>query len=156
MNVTATLFGQIGTFIVLVAFVRYVLWDPMTRMMEDRQKRIADGLAAAEKGRHDQERAEQRAKALLHEARDQAAEIIAQAQKRAAEIVEEAKTDARAEGDRIHAAAHAEIEQEVNRAKESLRAQVASLAVAGAERILQKEINAQAHNAMLGKLIAEL
>jgi F-type H+-transporting ATPase subunit b len=156
VNVTATLFGQIGTFIVLVAFVRYVLWDPMTRMMEDRQKRIADGLAAAEKGRHDQERAEQRAKEVIHEAREQAAEVIAQAQKRASEIIEEAKTDARAEGDRIQAAAHAEIQQEINRAKESLRAQVASLAVAGAEKILQKEINAQAHTAMLGKLIAQL
>jgi F-type H+-transporting ATPase subunit b len=156
VNVTATLFGQIGTFIVLIIFLRYVLWEPMLRMMQDRQKRIADGLAAAEHGRHEQELAEKRAKELIHAAKQQATEVIAQAQKRATEIVEEAKDDAREEGARLLTAARAEIEQEMNQAKESLRERVATLAIASAEKILQREINAKAHSEMLGRFIAKL
>lgn len=156
MNVTATLFGQMLTFAVLVWFVNRFLWGPMTRMMEDRKKRIADGLAAAERGKHEQELAEKRAAEVIHEAKEQASEIIAQAQKRSNEIVEEAKDSARAESERIVAAANAEIEQEVHRAREQLRGQVATLAVAGASRIMEREIDAANHQQMLDELAAEI
>lgn len=156
MNVTATLFGQMLTFAVLVWFVNRFLWGPMTRMMEDRKKRIADGLAAADRGKHEQELAEKRAAEVIHEAKEQAAGIIAQAQKRSNELVEEAKENARAESERIVAAAHAEIDQEVHRAKEQLRQQVSTLAVASASRILKREVDATAHQQMLDELVAQL
>ncbi len=151
-----TLLGQMGTFAVLVYFVWRFLWDPLTRLMSERSKRIADGLAAAERGRREQELAEQRAADVLKEARGQAQEIIARGEKRATEIVEEAKSEARVEGERILNAARADIEQEVNRAKEELRSQVASLAVAGAERILGREVDASSHETMLDELVARL
>jgi len=144
------------TFAVLVWFVNRFLWGPMTRMMEDRKKRIADGLAAAERGKHEQELAEKRAAEVIHEAKEQASEIIAQAQKRSNEIVEEAKDSARAESERIVAAANAEIEQEVHRAREQLRGQVATLAVTGASRIMEREIDAANHQQMLDELAAEI
>lgn len=156
MNVTATLIGQIVTFAVLVWFINRFLWGPMTQMMEDRKKRIADGLAAAERGKHEQELAEKRAAEVIHEAKEQAAQIIAQAQKRAGEIVEEAKDNARAEGDRLIAAANAEIEQEVHRAKEHLRGQVVSISIAGASKVLGKEIDDKAHDALLKDLVAQI
>jgi F-type H+-transporting ATPase subunit b len=143
-------------FALLIWFVNKVMWGPLSGIMEARQKRIADGLAAAEKGKHEQELAEQRAKEVLKEAKDQAAEIVAQGQKRASEIVEEAKETARAEGDRIVTAANAEIEREVNQAKEALRAQVAVLAVAGAEKVLKREIDAKAHEALLSDVAAQI
>ncbi len=151
-----TLLGQMGTFAVLVYFVWRFLWDPLTRLMSERSKRIADGLAAAERGRREQELAEQRAADVLKEARGQAQEIISRGEKRATEIVEEAKSEARVEGERILNAARADIEQEMNRAKEELRTQVASLAVAGAERILAREIDASTHETMLDELVARL
>ena len=151
-----TLLGQMGTFAVLVYFVWRFLWDPLTRLMSERSKRIADGLAAAERGRREQELAEQRAADVLKEARGQAQEIIARGEKRATEIVEEAKSEARVEGERILNAARADIEQEVHRAKEELRSQVASLAVAGAERILGREVDASSHETMLDELVARL
>lgn len=156
MNVTATLFGQMLTFAVLVWFIKGVLWEPMLKALEDRKKRIADGLAAAERGLHEKELSEKRAKEVLHDAKDQANEIINNAQKRAGEIVEEAKDQARVEGDKLKSAAKIEIEQEGNRVREELRKQVAVLAVAGAEQILKQEVDAAKHNAMLEKLAAEL
>lgn len=156
MELTATLFGQMATFAVLVWFVKRFLWGPMTQMMQDRQARIADGLAAAERGVHEQKLAEDRAKELLHDAKDQASEIIVQAQKRASEIVEEAKGHAKEEGSRILAAAQAEIEQETNRAREQLRGQVVSLAVAGAQKILAKEIDAEAHKGFLDEVAGQI
>lgn len=156
MNITVTLIAQMAAFILLIWFINKVLWGPMSAMMEARQKRIADGLAAAEKGKHEQELAEKRAKQTLKESKDKAAEIIAQAQKRAGDIVEEAKGAAKSESDRIVAAANAEIEREVNQAKEALRTQVASLAVAGAEKVLQREIDAKAHDALLKDLAAQI
>lgn len=156
MNVTATLIGQMLTFAVLVWFINRYLWGPMTQMMEDRKKRIADGLAAAERGKHEQELAEKRAKEVIHEAKDQASEILAQAQKRAGEIVEEAKAQARVEGERLKAAASAEIEHELNRAKEHLRGQVVTLAVSGAARVLSKEIDEKAHGDLLKDLVAQI
>lgn len=156
MNITATLIIQMITFAIFVWFTMRFVWKPLTGIMEERNKRIADGLAAAERGQHEQELAEQRAKETLHEAKERAAEIVNQAQKRANEMVEEAKTEARSEGERLLAAAQAEIEQEVNRAREQLRAQVAVLAVEGAQRVLKREVDANAHNQMLDELTSQI
>ena len=156
MNITATLFAQIVAFALFIWFVNKVLWGPVTKMMADRQKRIADGLAAADKGKHEMELAEERAKELLRDAKTQAGEIIAQAEKRGNEIIEESKQTARSEGDRLKAAAQAELEQEVNRAREQLRGQVAGIAVAGAQRILSREIDAKAQSDLLKDLVAQI
>ena len=145
-----------AAFILLIWFVNKVLWGPVSQIMEARQKRIADGLAAAEKGKHEQELAEKRAKDLLKDAKVKAADIVSQAQKRATDLVEGAKNTAREEGDRIKTAANAEIEQELNRAKESLRSQVASIAVVGAQKVLQREIDAKAHDDILNELAKQI
>lgn len=156
MNINVTLFGQIAAFVLLIWLVNKFLWTPLNTALANRQKKIADGLAAAEKGKHELELSEKRAKEELHEARTQAADILAQAEKRANEIIEEAKGNARNEGERIITAAHAEIEQEVNRAKEQLREQVATIAVSGASKILSREIDASAHNDLLKDLAAQI
>jgi F-type H+-transporting ATPase subunit b len=156
MNINLTLFGQSITFIVFVWFCMKFVWPPIMGALQERQKRIADGLAAAERGQHEQELAEKAAAEKLHEAKAQAGEIIAHAQKRASEIVDEAKGDARTEGERLLAAAQSEIEQEVNRAKETLRQQVAGIAVAGASKVLEREIDESAHGDILDKLVAEI
>jgi len=156
MNINLTLFGQSITFIVFVWFCMKFVWPPIMGALQERQKRIADGLAAAERGQHEQELAEKAAAEKLHEAKEQAGEIIAHAQKRASEIVDEAKDDARTEGERLLAAAQSEIEQEVNRAKETLRQQVAGIAVAGASKVLEREIDESAHGDILDKLVAEI
>lgn len=156
MNVTATLIGQMITFAVLVWFIKGVLWQPMLRMLETRRKRIADGLAAAERGLKEKELGEKRAMEILHEAREKATEVIALAQKRATEIIEEAKEAGRAEGGRMVTAAQAEIEQEVNRTRERLRQEVVTLALKGAEQILAREVDAAQHQAMLDRLITDL
>jgi len=156
MNINYTLFGQMITFAIFVVFCMKFVWPPIMNALQDRQKKIADGLAAAERGEHEQELAEKAATEKLHEAKEQAGEIIAQAQKRASEIVDEAKDDARTEGERLVTAAQSEIEQEVNRAREVLRQQVASIAVAGASKVLGKEIDASTHGDILDKLVAEI
>lgn len=151
-----SLLGQILTFAVLVWFIKRFLWGPLTQVMEDRKTRIADGLAAAEHGKREEQLAEERAKELLHDAKLQAADIIARAEKRAGELVDEAKADARGEGERLITAARAEIEQETNRVKEDLRGQVVSIAIAGASKVLEREVNEQTHNELLTKLAAEI
>ena len=156
MNVTATLFGQMITFAVLVWFIHRFLWGPLTRMLAERNKRIADGLAAAERGRRELEMAGKRSAETLRDTKQQAAEIIAQAEKRAVQVIEEAKHAAKAEGDRVTAGAKAEIAQEVSRAKEALRSQVSALAVAGAEKILRREVDAKAHADLLQAIQTEL
>ncbi len=156
MNVTATLFGQMLTFAVMVAFVWRFLWGPMTRMLAERSRRIADGLAAAEKGKHDLERAQKRAVELLRETKQQATEVLAQAEKRAGEIIDEAKSHARSETENIIAAAKSEIAREINAAREQLRASVAQLAVVAAGRILEEEVDAKAHAKMLGAVVQQL
>lgn len=156
MNINATLIGQSIAFFVFVWFCMKYVWPPLMQALEERKKKIADGLAAAERGKHEQELAEKRAAEVIHEAKDKASEIIAQAQKRANEIVEEAKDNARTEGDRIIAAANAEIEQEVNRAKEDLRGQVVSIAVAGASKVLNREISDKDHDELLKDLVAQI
>lgn len=156
MNITATLIGQMIVFMVLVWFIKGVMWEPMLAAMQARQKRIADGLAAAEQGKQDEELAKHKAVEELKKAKAEAAEIIAQAQRRASEIVEEAKGAASEEAGRVTAAAQAEIEQEVTRAREGLRSQVAILAVTGAEKILGKEIDAKAHAKALDDLASQI
>lgn len=156
MNINLTLIGQSITFFVFVWFCMKFVWPPIMAALNERKQKIADGLAAAERGAHEQELAQKKATETLHEAKQQAQEIINQAQKRASEIVDEAKEGARSEAERIVTAANAEIEQEVNRAREQLRSQVASLAVAGASRVLKREIDAAANEDLLKDLVAEL
>jgi len=156
MNINFTLIAQAIAFAVLIWFTVKFVWPPLLGAIEKRQKEIADGLAAASEGRSALEMAAKKSEVTLNEAKQKATEIIVQAEKRASQIVEEAKGNAKVEGERILAGAKAEIDQEVNRAKEDLRTQVSALAVAGAEKILRKEINAKAHSEMLSKLAAEL
>lgn len=156
MNVTATLIVQIFTFALLVWFIMRFLWGPLTSLMEERQRRIADGLAAAEKGKHKLELAEKRATDVLRKAKAQASDILAQAERRAAEIVDEARVEARVEAERILTAARSDIEQERNRAREDLRASVGNLVVMGASKILEKEIDARAHARLLADAVKQL
>ncbi|MEK9866493.1 MAG: F0F1 ATP synthase subunit B [Betaproteobacteria bacterium] len=156
MNINATLLGQALWFGLFIWLTMKYVWPPLQKAMQERQKQIADGLAAGEKGRQELAQAAEKVTLELQKAREQASEIVSQAEKRSGELVEEAKNQAKAEGDRIVAAAKAEIDQELNRAKEQLRSQLASLAVVGAEQILKKEIDASAHADMLKRLETEL
>ncbi|MEM7254483.1 MAG: F0F1 ATP synthase subunit B [Pseudomonadota bacterium] len=156
MNVTLTLVGQMLTFLVLVWFVMKFLWGPVLKALEDRQKKIADGLAAAEEGLHAKERAEAEVAGELQKARAQAQELIGQAQRRHDEIVEEAKSAARVEGERLLTAARAEIDQERNQAREGLRKEVVEIALAGAEQLLGREVDKSAHNDLLDGLARQL
>ncbi len=156
MNINFTLIAQAIAFAVLIWFTVKFVWPPLLKAIETRQKEIADGLAAAADGRNALEAAAKKSEVTLNEAKQKASEIVAQAEKRGTQIIEEAKANAKAEGERIIAGAKAEIDQEVNRAKEGLRAQVSTLAIAGAEKILRKEIDAKAHSELLSKLAAEL
>jgi len=156
MNFNLTLIAQAITFAVLILVIVKYVWPPLLKAIETRQKEIADGLAAAQEGKSALETAAKKSEAALNEAKQKASDIISQAEKRASEIVEEAKGSATVEADRIKETAQSEIEQEVNRAKEGLRAQVSVLAISGAEKILRKEIDAKAHTAILSQLAAEL
>jgi F-type H+-transporting ATPase subunit b len=155
VNINATLFGQAIWFGLFIWITMKFVWPPLRKAMQDRQTQIADGLAAAERGKQDLEQASKRAAEELQRARAQAGEIISQAEKRGAVVVEEAKTAAKVEAERIVTGAKAEIEQEVFRAKEALRTQVAALAIAGAEKILKREVDAKAHAQLLSGLEAE-
>lgn len=156
MNITVTLIGQMIAFIILIWFVNKVLWGPLSKVMNDRQARIADGLSAADKGKHELEMAEKRAKEVLKETKDKAADIINQAEKRANEIVEEAQNNAKTEAQRIVTAAQADIERQLNQAKEELRAQVSAIAVAGAGKVLKREVDSKAHNDLLKDLATQI
>jgi len=156
VNINATLIGQMIWFGFFIWFVMKIVWPYFQRIIAERQKTIADGLAAAERGRQELESADRRAQESLAEARARAAEVVSHAEKRAAEIVAEAKTAAKAEGERLIAGAKAEVEQQVTRAKEQLREQVAALAVAGAGKILRREVDAKAHAELLAQLKQEL
>ncbi|MFZ9615628.1 MAG: F0F1 ATP synthase subunit B [Fluviibacter sp.] len=145
MNLNATLFAQLIVFFILVWFTMKFVWPPITKALDDRAKKIADGLAAAERGKHELELASKRSAEVVREGKEKSADVLANAEKRAVQIIEDAKAQAKVEADRIVAAARGEVEQEVVRAREQLRDQVAALAVAGAEKILRKEINAGAH-----------
>lgn len=156
MNINATLLGQAIMFIMFVWFCMKFVWPPIMQALETRKKQIADGLAAGERGKHELELAAKRFTQVLQEAKQSAADILAQAEKRATEIVEDAKNTAKQEGDRLLAGAKAEIDQEVFRAKEALRQQVADLAIAGAEKILRREVDAKAHAELLASIKTEL
>ena len=156
MNFNLTLLAQMLAFLAFIAFSAKVVWPHLLRAIETRQKVIADGLAAAEQGKKSLESSSRQAEQAIQEARVRAAEIIAQAEKRDAQMIEEAKTAAKAEGDREKAAAKADIQQEAARAREQLREQVAALAVAGAEKILRREVDAKAHADLLDGIKKQL
>jgi F-type H+-transporting ATPase subunit b len=156
MNINATLIGQAIAFFLFVVFCMKYIWPPIMHALQERKKKIADGLAAGERGKHEQQLAMERAKEILREAKDQAGEIIGRAEKRANEIIDEAKGEAREEGSRLLTASRAEIAQEINRAKEELRAQVVALAMQGAGKVLQREVDAKVHADLLNRLAAEI
>ena len=156
MNINATLIGQAISFAIFVWFCMKFVWPPIIAAMEERKKQMSDGLQNAELAEQALDDAKARAEENLVEAKQQAAELIDQANKRASSIVEEAKDTAKQEGERIKLLAEADIVQEVNRAKEELRAQVSQLAIAGAEKILESSVDQQAHSGMLSKLANEL
>ncbi|HEU4774781.1 MAG TPA: F0F1 ATP synthase subunit B [Lysobacter sp.] len=156
MNINMTFFGQMISFALLIWFTMKFIWPPMNRAIEERQKKIADGLAAAERSQHDLAQAQQSVDAAMREARAKANEVIEQAHQRANQIIDQAKTDAMVEATRQKALADAEIVAAQNRAREDLRRQVSSLAVSGAEKLLRREIDANAHKALLDELAAQL
>jgi F-type H+-transporting ATPase subunit b len=156
MNINVTLIGELIAFVVFVLFCMKYVWPPLMAAIEDRQKTIADGLAASDRAAKELELAQGKATAQLKEAKAQAAEIIEAAKKRESQLIEEAAEKAQTEREKIIASGHAEIESERNRAKEELRKQVAVLAVAGAEKILERSIDAAEHSDILDKLVAEL
>ncbi|HAQ50946.1 MAG TPA: F0F1 ATP synthase subunit B [Gammaproteobacteria bacterium] len=156
MNMNATLIGQAIAFAVFVWFCMKYVWPPIMQALEERTKKIAEGLAAAERGRHEQELAEKRAQQVIHEAKEKANEIISQAQRRSNDMVEESKNTARVEGERLLNAAQAEIEQEANRVKTELKGQVVNIALVGAGKILQREIDDKAHTDMIDELVSRI
>lgn len=156
MNINLTLFGQMVAFTLFVLFCMKYVWPPILAAMQERAEKIAEGLAAADRASQDLELAKEAAVERLKEAKTEAAGIVDAANKRAAQIIDEAKDQARVEGERLKEAAQAEIDQEVNRAREHLRGQVASLALAGAEKVLGAEIDKQRHADLVDKLAAEL
>ena len=156
MNITVTIIAQALSFALFIWFTAKVVWPHVLRAIEQRQKTIADGLAAAEQGRRALEMSTRQADEAIKEARARAAEILAQAERRGAQLVEEARQTAKDEGGRELAAAKAEIEQQVTRAREELRDRVASLAVAGAEKILRREVDTRAHADLLESIKRQL
>ena len=156
MNINMTLIGQLIAFAVFVWFCKAYVWPPIMNALEERKAKIAEGLAAAERGKHEQQLGEKRAKDILKEAKQQAAGILAQAEKRASEIEDEGKEKGRAEGQRMVTAAHAEIERETNRVREELRGNVVQLAMESVEKILEREVNPDVHAEFLAKQAARL
>jgi F-type H+-transporting ATPase subunit b len=156
VDINATLIGQAVWFGLFIWFTMKFVWPPLQRAMHERQKQIADGLAAAERGRQELEQAAKRTEEILVEARQKAQELLTQADKRGAQIIDEAKTAAKTEGERLIIGAKAEIQQEVFRAKETLRAEVAMLAVAGAEQILRREVDTKVHADLLTRVQGQL
>jgi F-type H+-transporting ATPase subunit b len=156
MNFNLTLIGQMISFGVFVWFTMTYVWTPIVAALDARKTKVAEGLAAAERGHHEQELGRKRAVETMQAAKAQAAEVIGQAQRRATEIVEQAKLDARAEGERMLVAARAELDQETNRAREGLRSKVGELAVAAAEKILQREVDATANQAIVDSFAKQI
>lgn len=156
MSINATLLGQMIVFGVFVWVVMKFIWPPIVGAMAERQKRIADGLAAADRGARELNQATDKAENLLKESREQAQEILNNAQKQANDNVERSREEARAEGERLVEAAQDDIRQSIAQAKEELRREVGQLAVAGAEQILKREVDAKAHNDIIDNLIADI
>ena len=156
MNINLTLIVQMLVFIVLVWFTMTFVWPLILGMMEERSRKIAQGLAAAEKGQQELAQARERADAIVREARERAHQIIDQAQHRANDLVEQAKGAASSEGQRLVAAAHQQIELEATRARESLRREVGQIAVIAASKLLGREIDARTHADLISKLATEI
>lgn len=156
MNFNLTLFAQAFTFFLFIWFCVKFIWPPITRAIDERQKKIVAGLADAEKARVTLENAGKQADQSVREARERAAQIVQQAEQRSAQMIEDAKRAARDEGAREKATAMADIEQQMSSAKDELREQVAALAVTGAEKILQREVNPQVHADLLKQLREQL
>ena len=156
MNFNATLIGQSITFIVFVWFCMKYIWPPLMAVLEERNARISEGLAAAEQGQKDLEDAQSKVSESLNDAKQQAQGIINQAQKRANEIVDESKDTAREEAEKIKIAASSDIDQQINSAREHLRKEVSGIALAGAEQILKREIDAKTHAAVLDDLVTQI
>ena len=156
MNINATLIAQALAFAGLIWIIATKIWPPLLAAIEERQKKIAEGLAAADRSKKDLAQAEEKVNEVLREARAKANEIIAQAEARRAQIIDQAKEEAVVEAKRIRLQADAEIDAAATRAKEELRRQVAALAVAGAERLIRKEIDGNAHKALLDELAADI
>ena len=156
MSINATLIAQMIVFLILIWFTMKFIWPPLTKAMDDRAKRIAEGLSAAERARKELADADARVADEIKKARSEAMSIIDKAHQQASQIIEKAKQDAIVEATRQKATAAADIESMTHRAREELRGQVASLAVSGAEKILKREIDANAHKALLDQLVAEM
>lgn len=156
MDINATLIGQMLGFLVLVWFTWKFIWPPLLGAIEQRQKKIADGLAAADRGQKDLEEAKSKAGDIVREARDTAAQVLEQAHKRSTEVIDDAKHAAIAEGERLVAAARADVAGERTKARDELRREVGQLAVVGAGRLLGREVDAKAHADLLDQLAAEI
>lgn len=156
MNLNATIIGQSFAFFIFVLFCMKYVWPPVTAILEERRKKIADGLLAADRAKADLDLAQNKAADELREAKKKSAEIIELANKRAGQIVDDAKEKAREEGQRLIASARSEIEMETQRAREELRAQVAALAISGAEKILESSVDKAANEELVKKLASEL
>ena len=156
MDLNATLLGQMITFALLVIFTMKFIWPPLIKALEERQKKIADGLAAAERGEHELELAQRKVAEQLREAKLQAAKIVEQADKRGAQIVEQAKEQARQESERLLGIAREEAQQEKARVRSELTSEFAKMVVIGTEKILSRHIDVAANNSMIDQLIAEV
>ena len=156
MNLNATMLGQSITFFVFVWFCMKYVWPPLTAALEERKKKIADGLAAGERGQHDLELAKKRSVDVIKEGKEKAGELIHHAERQAIEIVDGAKERAKVEADRIIAGAHSNIEQEVNQTREELRKKLSDLVVIAASKILEKEVDAKAHADLIENVAKEL
>ena len=156
MYLNATLFAQITVFIILGLFTMKFVWPPIVKALDERTAKIAEGLAAAERGKQSLDLAAKRSAESLREGKSKVAEIVAQAENRGSQIIEEARAQARIEAEKVVAAAKAEIEQDALRAKEELRERVAELALAGAEKILRREVDARVHADMLQAIKQDL
>jgi F-type H+-transporting ATPase subunit b len=156
MNINATLFVQMAVFFIGAWVTMKFIWPPLIRALDERQKKIADGLAAADRGNRSLDEAQKKIAQLDADARARAQALMAETEKRAQAVIDEAKGQAKVEGDRLIAAAKADAKQEMQRAKEALRDQVAVLAIAGAEQILRREVNAQVHAELLSQLKGRL
>ncbi|MHB1948544.1 MAG: F0F1 ATP synthase subunit B [Gammaproteobacteria bacterium] len=156
MDINATLIGQLLTFLILIWFTMKYVWPPITKAMQDREKKIAAGLEAAERSKRELEQAEHKALTIIRDAKLESSHIIDQAHKRSTHIVEEAKENARIESGRILERAQEEIAREITQAKEALRKQLATLAIAGAEKIIQRNLDASAQAALLDEFAAEI
>jgi F-type H+-transporting ATPase subunit b len=156
MDINATLIGQLLTFLILIWFTMKYVWPPITKAMQDREKKIAAGLEAAERSKRELEQAEHKALTIIRDAKLESSQIIDQAHKRSTHIVEEAKENARVESGRILERAQEEIAREITQAKEALRKQLATLVIAGAEKIIQRNLDASAQAALLDEFAAEI